>query len=84
MVFPVEVGEEDFLAEAEDVVDEVEEDLKTEADIRREGKIGDVASVASETIPTGWNATSARAASQMSNNLHRSTPWRTREMRSSS
>ena len=78
--FPVVLVEEDFPAEVEDVVDVVE-DLKTKADIRREGKIGDVGSAASETIQTGWNVTSARPASQMSN---RPTLWRTREMRSSS
>lgn len=80
--FPVEVGEEDFRVEVEDVVD-VEEDLKSEADIRREGKIGDVETVASETFQTGGNVTSAGAPSQMSSNLLHPTPWRKREMRSS-
>ena len=69
--FPVVVGEEDFPVEVEDVV---VADLKTEADIRREGKIGDVEPVASTTIPTDWNVTSARTLSQTS---HRPTPWRT-------
>ena len=54
--FPVEVGEEDFPVEAEaEVVVDVVEDLKTEADITREGKIGDVGAVASITIPTEQN-----------------------------
>ena len=56
---------------------DVAEDLKTEADIRREEKIGDVETVASKTFQTGWNVTSARSPSQMSLNLHRPTPWTT-------
>ena len=79
--FPVEVGEEDSPVVVEDVVDVVE-DLKTEAGIRREEKIGDVETVASTTIPTGWNVTSARTPSQISLSLHRPTPWRTRGTRS--
>ena len=75
--FPVVVGEEDFPVEVEDVV-VVVEDLKSEAEIRREGKIGDVEPVASTTIPTEWNVTSARTSSQTS---HRPTPWRTRGTR---
>ena len=75
---PVEL-EEGFPVEDADVA----EDLKTEADIRREGKIGDVEAVASKTIPTGWNVTSARTPSQMSLSLHRPTPWRTQGARSS-
>ena len=77
--FPVE-GEEQVLVVAEDVGDVV--DLKTEADIRREGKIGDVETVASTTIPTGRNVTSARTPSPRSRNLQRPTPWRTRGTRS--
>ena len=80
--FPVEVGEEDSPVVVEDVVDVVE-DLKIEADTTKKGRIGDVEAVASKTIPTGWNVTSARTPSQMSLSLHRPTPWRTRGTRSS-
>lgn len=79
--FLAEVGEEDFPVVVGDVVDEVE-DLKTEADIRREGKNGDVEAVASETLQTGRNVTSATTPSPRSLKLHRPTPWRTRGMRS--
>ena len=79
--FPVEV-EEDFLVAVGDVADVVDVvwGLKTEADIRRKVKIGDVVAVASKTMPTGWNVSSARAPSQM---FHRAPPLRTQEMRSS-
>ena len=83
----VEVGEEEVPVEDEEgfpVEDaDVAEDLKTEADIRREEKIGDVETVASKTIQTGWNVTSVGTPSQMSLNLHRPTPWTTRGTRSS-
>ena len=75
----VEVGEEDFPAEVGDVADVVE-DLKSEVGIRREGKIGDVGTVASETLLTGLNVTSVRTPSQT--NLPRPTPLRTRGTRS--
>ena len=79
--FPVEV-EEDLLVAVGDVADvvDVAGGLKTEADITRKVKIGDVEAVASKTMPTGWNVSSARAPSQM---FHRETPLRTQEMRSS-
>ena len=77
----VEVGEEDFPAEVGDVADVVE-DLKSEAGIRREEKIGDVGTVASETLLTGLNVTSVRTPSPRSRNLPRPTPLRTRGTRS--
>ena len=67
----------------EDAADVVES-LKTEADLRKEGRIGDVASVASRTIPTGWNVTSATTPSQQSLSLQIPTPWMTPGTRSSS
>ena len=79
---PAVVGDEAVVGVVVDVVDVVG-DLKTEADIRREGKIGDVETVASETFQTGGNVTSAGAPRQMSNNLLHPTPCRKREMRSS-
>ena len=84
----VEVGVEvgvDFPVVEEDVADAaaVVENMKTEADLRKEGKIGDVVSVASTTIPTGRTVTGARTPSQMSLNLPRPTPWMTPGIRSS-
>ena len=82
--FPAE-GEEDFPvvvvgggAGVEDVVG----DFKTEADIRRRVKIGDVEHVASKTLQTGLSVVSARTQSRMFPNLHRTTPLRTQGMRS--
>lgn len=73
---------EDSLEEVGDVVDVVEVSV-SEAELRREGRTGDVETVASVTFLTGWNATSVRPPSQMSLSLHRPTPWRTPGMRSS-
>ena len=73
---------EDSLEEVGDVADVVEVSV-SEADLRREGRTGDVETVASVTFLTGWNATSVRPPSQMSLSLHRPTPWRTPGMRSS-
>ena len=82
---PPAEGEEDFPvvvvgdgAGVEDVVG----DFKTEADIRRRVKIGDVEHVASKTLQTGLSVVSARTQSRMFPNLHRTTPLRTRGMRS--
>ena len=76
--FPVVVVEDS--ADAADVV----ESLKTEADLRKEGRIGDVASVASRTIPTGWNVTSATTPSQLTLSLQIPTLWMTPGIRSNS
>ena len=83
-VVEVEVGV-DFPVVVEDVADAaaVVENLKTEADLRKEGKIGDVVSVASTTIPTGRTVTGARTPSQMFLHLPRPTPWTTPGIRSS-